>query len=205
MGQDKALLPVQGVPLLQRTCLVAQACTPWVTVITPWPERYQAIVPAGVRQLREPAAGAGQSAPRSRGPLHGFYQGLTHLQTNPKADPADWILLLACDLPHLDVSVLIQWQQQLDQVPAAAIASLSPTAKGWEPLCGFYRRRCLSSLADYLASGQRACQTWLAQETVAAYPAVPPAMLFNCNTPTDWQLTQANSDGNIKVCNNFLR
>ncbi|MBE9078132.1 molybdenum cofactor guanylyltransferase [Romeria aff. gracilis LEGE 07310] len=198
MGQDKALLPVRGMPLLPRTCRVAQTCTPRVTVITPWPERYQAVLPNGVRLLREE-----QSGPRSRGPLHGFYQGLTALQADPQADSVDWVLLLACDLPNLESSVLMRWQQQLDQVPAAAIASLFPTAKGWDPLCGFYRRRCLGSLADYLATGQRACQTWLAQETVAAYPAVPPTMLFNCNTPADWQLAQG--DRNIKVCNIFLR
>jgi molybdopterin-guanine dinucleotide biosynthesis protein A len=89
MGRDKALIPIQGVPLLRRVCEVALNCTSEVYVITPWPERYQDILPDACRVVREvPLPGETQS----QGPLVGFAQGLAQVET-------DWVLLLACDLP----------------------------------------------------------------------------------------------------------
>jgi molybdopterin-guanine dinucleotide biosynthesis protein A len=44
MGQDKALIPIQGVPLLQRVCRIAETCADRVYVVTPWPERYQHLI-----------------------------------------------------------------------------------------------------------------------------------------------------------------
>ncbi|NEP17106.1 MAG: molybdenum cofactor guanylyltransferase [Leptolyngbya sp. SIO4C1] len=172
MGQDKALLELAGESLLQRTCQVALSCTPQTFVVTPWPQRYQAAVPASVGWIQEPVA--------ARGPLIGFAQGLRAL------GQPDWVLLLACDMPYLEGRVLQHWQAQLDQIPPAAIAALPRSAKGWEPLCGFYRYAALASLERAIAHNICAFQRWLATETVAAL-AAEPRLLTNCNTPEQWQ------------------
>lgn len=174
MGQDKALLEINGVPMLQRVCSIARQCANPVYVVTPWVERYQAIVPHDCHFIRETAV----NSTESQGPLVGFAQALGQVQT-------DWVLLLACDLPQLRADVLQTWAQQLDQVDAAAIAYLPRHSKGWEALCGFYRRSSLSGLQTFVASGGRSFQRWLAQYPVTELPLTDPQMLLNCNTPDD--------------------
>ena len=183
MGQDKALLAIEGIPMLRRVCEVALACTPEVAVITPWPDRYQDIMPQGCRFIQEQPLpredfSEHQVLPPSHGPLVGFAQGLEQVQT-------EWVLLLACDLPRLDPAALQQWSQNLTQVSEEAIAYLSKQPAGWEPLCGFYRRRCLPNLQAYIAQGKRAFQGWLNEQPVAELPAPDAALFFNCNTPED--------------------
>ena len=180
MGRDKALIPIQGVPLLQLICQIAASCADKVYVVTPWQERYQQLLSPTVQFIREvPFSGetSGESFPQ--GPLIGFAQALGYVQT-------DWVLLLACDLPKLRVEVLQEWAATLDGVEdEGIIAALVHHTKGWEPLCGFYRRRCLPSLMQYINQGGRSFQEWLKQHPVQALPLPDPEMLFNCNTQDD--------------------
>lgn len=197
MGQDKALIPVNGVPMLAHVCQVALACVETVHIVTPWPERYRAIAPAACEFIQEvalqlanetsPLAPASESENISplfgHGPLVGFSQGLPHVKT-------DWVLLLACDLPRLEAKTIQSWLPLLQDVPKNAIALLSQQKKGWEPLCGFYRVSCLGSLEAYIASGQRSFQSWLNRATVSPLPNFDESILFNCNTPVDLRKVQ---------------
>ena len=180
MGRDKALIPIQGVPLLQLVCQIAASCADTVYVVTPWQERYQHLLSPTVQFIREvPLSGetSGESLPQ--GPLIGFAQVLGYVQT-------DWVLLLACDLPKLRLEVLQEWAVALDGVEdEGIIAALVHHTKGWEPLCGFYRRRCLPSLMQYINQGGRSFQEWLKQHPVQPLPLPDPEMLFNCNTQDD--------------------
>ncbi len=175
MGQDKALLPIGEVPLLQQVCQVARQCAPTVYVVTPWIERYLDLLPEGCVLIQEKNNSPSE---QPHGPLVGFAQGLAQVE-------ADWVLLLACDLPYLQSDVLLQWSGQLAEVPDGAIALLPHHPKGWEPLCGFYRQRCLPSLQTFIQGGGRSFQRWLADQTVQALPLPEDQMLFNCNTPED--------------------
>ncbi|MEH2275475.1 MAG: molybdenum cofactor guanylyltransferase [Nostoc sp.] len=179
MGQDKALIPIQGVPLLRRVCGIAQSCADTVYVVTPWPERYQDLLLPGCQFIREVPLSKESLA---HGPLVGFSQGLAEVQT-------EWVLLLACDLPRLRVEVLQDWVTRLDSVGDNAIAALADHSKGWEPLCGFYRRRCLPQLLEFINGGGRSFQQWLRQYPVEVLPLAEPEMLFNCNTPQDLALS----------------
>ncbi len=179
MGQDKALILIQGVPLLQRVCGIAQSCADVIYVVTPWPERYQDLLLPGCQFIREVPL-SGESL--AHGPLVGFAQGLAEVET-------EWVLLLACDLPRLRVDVLQDWVTRLDGVGDNAIAALAHHPKGWEPLCGFYRRRCLPQLLEFINQGGRSFQHWLQQYPVEVLPLAEPEMLFNCNTPEDLALS----------------
>lgn len=178
MGQDKALIAFQGVPLLQQVCEVALKCTAKVYVVTPWQERYQEIIPSACFVIKEVT---NLSEKQSHGPLVGFAQGLAYIET-------EWVLLLACDLPQLQVEMLQLWAKELENVPKEAIAYLSKQAKGWEPLCGFYRRECLPKLTEYINAGGRSFQGWLSQHTVQELPVSDTQIFFNCNTPADLEL-----------------
>lgn len=189
MGQDKALLPIHGIPMLQLVCGIAQSCANLVYVVTPWPERYQHLLPATCQLLQEVSlpgestdtvsSSSKATVPLPHGPLIGFAQGLAQVQT-------DWVLLLACDLPRLRVEVLQAWADELHSVGQDTLALLPRHAKGWEPLCGFYRRSCLPTLTDFIHQGGRSFQQWLRQHSIQLLPLPEDdLMLFNCNTPTD--------------------
>ena len=106
MGQDKALLNLDGTPLLRRVYdRAAQVCSQ-VYVMTSRIEQYRSILPSRSQFLRE----AFESSPQ--GPLRAFQQALTRLVQGEKIQ-AGWLLLLSCDLPFLQSSVLEQWVTQL--------------------------------------------------------------------------------------------
>ncbi|WP_416676724.1 molybdenum cofactor guanylyltransferase [Egbenema bharatensis] len=188
MGQDKALLQVGQVPMLQHVCQVAQQCTDAVYVITPWVDRYRAIVGDGIELIEEQTSSDPLFA--QHGPLVGFAQGLTHLQTvQPRSE---WVLLLACDLPYLQPEILQDWIAQLPLANADTIALLPRHPNGWwEALCGFYRCRCLESLEAFIPEGGRSFQRWLSHQSVQELSLPEPQMLFNCNTPEDVKKAEA--------------
>jgi molybdenum cofactor guanylyltransferase len=171
MGQDKALLEIQGVPLLRRITDLALAVSRKVLVVTAWPERYQAAVAPDCQFVTDRD---------SAGPLVGFAQGLTVVER-------DWVLLLSCDLPNLDQATIAGWINDLATVPAGAVAYLPQGEKGWEPLCGFYRSTCRESLRQFIDQGGRSFQRWLQTQSVAILPVVDRSVLANCNTPEDWR------------------
>lgn len=211
MGQDKALLTMpNGQPLLCRTIHIAQQLpADAVVVVTPWPSRYQSIVPPQVQLIQEQTSAAGLLSGLPirlpAGPLGGFAQGITQITS-------EWCLLLACDMPYLQSAPLQQWwawltTHNLDQPPLASLVPSSmPLASQktdqkadithWEPLCGFYHRNCLPGLIHYLQGldpqqpSQFSFQSWLKTLPIAAYKALPPRLLFNCNTPDDWAVAQ---------------
>ena len=196
MGQDKALLKLpDGQVLLGRTVGVARSLldevhkeVPWqgqsqgappdITVVTPWPERYQSVLTPPIQWVDDRQAA---------GPLAGFSQAWSKIQS-------DWCLLLACDLPKLEAQALQQWWQWLAIEAEAEAETRSPSAeaslikrsKGWEPLCGYYHRSCVPSLTKHLSAGHRDFQSWLQTLNIAPYSAMPAEMLFNCNRPADW-------------------
>lgn len=182
MGQDKALIPIDGIPLLLRVCRVAQQCTDQVYVVTPWIERYQSLLTI---ESKHPPIQLIQESPSNpdaspQGPLIGFLQGLAQVQS-------DWVLLLACDLPNLQINTLRAWITQLPQVPDEKIALLPRHLQGWwEPLCGFYRVACRTPLEAFVQTGGRSFQHWLADQKVQVLSANS-HMLLNCNTPEDLQ------------------
>lgn len=190
MGQDKALVKIQGIPMLLRVCSVAQEVlgengppgpptlggkAPLaVYVVTAWPERYQPLTPKGCHfiQERDP-----------QGPLSGFAQGLAHIQT-------EWVLLLACDLPKIKANTLRSWAEALKDLPPSVMALISRQEKGWEPLCAFYRRASLDPLQQFLNQGGHSFQAWLSQLSVQELALTDEEMLFNCNTPEDVALAE---------------
>lgn len=175
MGRDKALIVLEGVPLLRRVCDVALNCAREVYVVTSSPDRYRDILPDSCQIIQEFPL-PGETAPQ--GPLVGFARGLVRVET-------DWVLLLACDLPQLQAEVLQRWATGLEDVAEDALALLPRNAKGWESLCGFYRRQCLPMLEEFIAQGGRSFQRWLARHPVQELPVSDTQILFNCNTPAD--------------------
>lgn len=177
MGQDKALLCFEERPLIQRVCQVAAPLTSEVYILTPRPARYQGVLSSEYHFLEESRPG--------EGPLVAFDQGLREIT-------ADWILLLACDLPLLETSVLENWVAQLKDLSDSILALVPVQNSRWEPLCGFYRQQCQASLQDFIKQGGRSFQKWLNLISVLplSLDSEQSKMLWNCNTPEEFkQLT----------------
>ena len=211
MGRDKALIPIKGVPLIRRIYEAAAPHCAGVYVISFWGDRYRAVLPKNCQfipesRLEDMQEGIPQNSqvpqfsvfshqskdvqtPYTHGPLIGFYQGLSYLRRqSTEGEAVDWILLLACDLPNLNATVIQRWSDRLAHCPESAIALLPPHgSKGWHPLCGFYHRRCLPSLERFIVQGGRSFQKWLAKEEVRSLLVDDSDLLFNCNTPIDLQ------------------
>jgi molybdopterin-guanine dinucleotide biosynthesis protein A len=172
MGTDKALVLYKNKPMLQRVYQVAASCTEQVYVLTPWKERYQNILPSDCNYILETQPG--------KGPVNGLSEGLTRIS-------ADWILLLACDLPLLDVEIIQSWINKLAQIPTSTLALVPRRADIWEPMCGFYRKEAKTELDSFLESGKRSFQELLSSIEVEILNVDGKAdlMLFNCNSPGD--------------------
>lgn len=219
MGQDKALLVYRGQSLLARTIQVASQISDDVLLVTPWPERYQEELPDSVQYVTEQVPSTQTSIESSRslestkrrsaGPLSGFACGWQQVCS-------DWCLLLACDLPYLEVLPLKRWWHWIQTQtadnwpddsrpcefaqPAASLVRINNASKHkhsedqmyWQPLCGYYHRSCLVKL-EQREQKQRSFQRWLSTIPIAQYSDIPPRMLFNCNTPSDWRQVEADS------------
>ena len=172
MGRDKALLELDGIPLLTRTCNLGLAVSNVVYVVSS--REYLGVIPEACDRINDRVL---------EGPLCAFAEALNQVEiTN------NWILLLSCDLPYLNEVTLNQWIEQLNQVPQTAIAYLAKNQSGFfEVLCGFYRIECKSSLIEYVNQGGRSFQGWLRSQTVEELIWDDRRMFFNCNTPEDWQ------------------
>lgn len=182
MGQDKALILWDGKPLLQRVCEVARDCTEQVAILTRWPERYQSMLTS------EALSGASvqflQESEHKLGPLGAFAEGLSQIE-------AEWVLLLACDLPLLESAIVQRWASQLPTLPPDILALLPRQGELWHPMCGFYRSEALPQLQQFLTHGGRSFQNWLSQISVRSLKVGQPEfrMLRNFNTPEDLHAT----------------
>ncbi|MGD1700091.1 molybdenum cofactor guanylyltransferase [Dapis sp. BLCC M229] len=171
MGKDKALIPWEKIPMLKRVYQVANKCTEKVYIMTPWPEKYQPILPTECEWLTEL---------KTEGPLVAFAQGLAQINS-------DWILLLGCDLPLLNSDIIQTWVTKLNQLSPEILALVPQKYQGWEPLCGFYRQQIKIELEKTIDQGENSFQELLAQIPVQplSIDSEIAKMLFNCNTPSD--------------------
>jgi molybdenum cofactor guanylyltransferase len=178
MGQDKALLEFQGKPLLTRISQMALSLTDQVYLVTSRGEKYQHILPFSCQIVQE-----NNNFP---GALVAFYQALK--QINPERK---WVLLLACDLPYINQETIQKWIDQLDNIPSETIAFLPRQEERWQCLSGFYRSSCLPLLEAFIQEGGNSFQKWLNSASVAEIYLDDPEVVFNCNTPEDWQKIQS--------------
>ena len=198
MGSDKALLEINGETLLFKTCRTALEVADAIYVVVRSQSQYEmAIANFPSRNTTKNISMILDQ--QFDGALVGFWQGMQQI-----CEPTDWILLLACDLPNLHSDILQIWASHLADLPESAIAYLprykndnsnkdpsDDLRKQWEPLCGFYRWSCRDLLTEFVIRGERSFQKWLGNLEVVEIENVSLSMLFNCNTPKDFDSVQS--------------
>jgi molybdopterin-guanine dinucleotide biosynthesis protein A len=195
MGSDKALLEINGETLLSKTCRTALEVADAIYVVVRSQSQYEMAIANFLSKNQSTTNLFKVIDQQFDGALVGFWQGLQAI-----IEPTDWILLLACDLPNLQSDIMQIWANHLADLPESAIAYLprhvnknpnEDSRKEWEPLCGFYRWSCQDSLMEFINQGGRSFQKWLENLEVIEIENVPASMLFNCNTPEDFDSVQS--------------
>jgi molybdopterin-guanine dinucleotide biosynthesis protein A len=165
MGRDKALLPMEGTSLVERTARLVRAAAGGVTLIGA-PERYAALGLPVVADLVP-----------NIGPLGGLHTALTITR-------AEWNLVVACDMPGLTEEFL---RGLLAAARATGAVCLVPeTMAGMHPLCAVYQRRAEAAVASAIAHKRFKMHDLLKTLGAAAWPVADASLLENVNTPVEW-------------------
>ena len=166
MGRDKSLLPVDGVPLLQRLVSHLKDSFPAVLVVTGRADAYPFLDVPVLADLR-----AGE------GPMMGILTGLRSART-------DASFVVACDIPEVDLD-LVEALLRLSEGVDAAV----PRFPGdlWEPLFAVYRQSMIPHLERALARGERKVIEAYADAQVHTLALAGPWRLPNLNHPADWE------------------
>ncbi len=183
MGSDKALLELNGVPLLLRAARLLQPLAASVTVIGD-SARYAslglAVVPDDVPDL---------------GPLGGIATALCISRT-------PWNLVIGCDLPYLTAAWL---EFLISRAQASRADVLLPEGpRGPEPLCAVYHARCAPLISAALERGVRKVTDGLAGLVIETVPQEEwkafdsDGCLFkNMNSPADYEWARARMKGKL--------
>jgi len=178
MGQDKALMPFLGRPLIQRIL-----------------ERISPIADEVLLSTNRPADYAFLDLPlypdlqTGHGALGGLYTVL-------KAAKHPFVAAVACDMPFANPD-LFKYELRLLSESGADVV-IPSTPEGLEPLHAVYRSEtCLPVIKSALDAGKLKLVGWLPEATVRIVPPEqtarfdPQGLAFwNLNTPEDFRLAE---------------
>lgn len=165
MGRTKALIEVDGRAMADRVLDAARALGADPVVILGGDPVELAVVNAPVIADRYPG----------EGPLAGVLGALHHFE-----DVADRVLVLPCDLAHVDAATLLplvdaEVGDGVSQVWVAATDRL-------EPMCAIWSVQALDQIQERFDAGERALHEMIGELPHVAV-TVDPAGLVNINTP----------------------
>ena len=170
MGQDKAMLKLNGQPLAERIIQTLQTCFDHLLLVGDQPERFSAY---GLPVVADRYPGSS---------LGGLYTGLYAAAT-------ERIFVASCDLPFPNQSLI-----RLICAEAGAYDAVVPvTQQGREPLFALYRKSALPAMQTALDSGnyritdllQRLQVKEIDQEQIRKIDPAGQA-LRNINTPDEY-------------------
>lgn len=180
-GSDKALAEVGGITLLDRAISTLREVCDDVVVVSSNPEH------DGWGRVRIPDLREGE------GPLAGVEAALRHAERTGAAR----VMVLACDLPEVEVRSVRLLVEASDDVPAVALERAGPP--GFEPLCAVYWTSCVHETSRLLDAGIRGAHRLL--ETVdGAVVGRSGPVLTNVNTEDDLGRVERAAAGPTVVC-----
>jgi len=171
MGSDKALLELEGKPLITRAVELPLKLTSDVRIVGD-PEKYVVYAPV----VRDIFAG--------HGPLGGIHAALL-------ASKSDMNLIMAVDLPFLEARFL---QYLIARAAASgAIVTVAKCGNYFQPLCAVYRKDFAKIAEQALAAGRNKIDALFGEVSLCAIPErdlreqnFEPSMFRNLNTQADW-------------------
>lgn len=172
MGSNKALVPVDGTPQIEKIYRTVARLFRKVILVTNTPEEY-AFLPCPMVADRYPGAG----------PMAGLHAGLM-------ASSENRIFMTACDTPFLNPDVI----RVICAVDGAYDAVVPLSASGKEPLQALYGRSCLAFVEQALEQGDgkllnlldRVRTRLITPEELASIPGAD-LSFCNMNTPEEYK------------------
>jgi molybdopterin-guanine dinucleotide biosynthesis protein A len=174
MGEDKALKPFLGRPLIQRVVDRLSPIADELIVTTNRPEEYAFL---GIRLIPDLKPG--------RGALGGLYTAVASAST-------PFVAVVACDMPFASAPLLEAANQLMVQEEADVV--IPKSEHGYEPLHAVYRRAtCLPAIEAAIEADQWKVIAWFPQvrvrvltpEEIRQYD--PDGLAFwNVNTPDEF-------------------
>ncbi|HEU4403274.1 MAG TPA: molybdenum cofactor guanylyltransferase [Candidatus Polarisedimenticolia bacterium] len=178
MGRDKALLPLGGATLLERSVALVRAAGGEALVVAPPRPGYAA---AGAPVIDDTAEGGGVT-----GPLGALRHGL-------RLEGAERVVVVACDLPLLPAELL-----RLLAAEAQRYDAVVPRAGGeLQVLAAAYTPACLPAIEAHLLSGRRSVHGFLERvrvrilEETDLSPFGGAGIFLNVNSPEDLRRAEA--------------
>jgi molybdopterin-guanine dinucleotide biosynthesis protein A len=166
MGRDKALLPSHGRTLAELVAgIVSAAAGPTALV-------------GGARRIASAEFAFIPDLYPGEGPLGGI---LTALESST----ADWNLIVACDMPGLQVDFLRSLLDAAGHCEADALVPVGPNGR-LEPLCAVYHRNSRQGLSTAFARGVRKIAAALEEVRRVTWTVSEVSCFQNVNTPEDW-------------------
>ena len=166
MGRDKARLPYRNGLLVEHIGAEVEKATGCVCLVGA-PERYRDLP---FRAIPDVYVGAGPAA--------GIHAALA-------ASPAEWNLIVACDLPALEAAFLLGLLEQAERAGAPGLMPVSPDGRR-QPLCAVYHRTCLAGFEQALREGCFKLHAIVAELGLHAWSVAEARWFRNMNTPEDW-------------------
>ena len=164
MGRDKARLPFRGMLLIEAVAREVEKAAGSAVLVG-----YRDPVP-GLLSIPDLHPG--------EGPLGGILTVLHH-------SPAEWNLVVACDMPEASAGFLNLLLDKAASSGAAALVPAGPSGMA-EPLCAVYHRSCRAAFDQVFDQGRRKVTEALAAVATIRL-SVPETLYFqNVNTPDDW-------------------
>jgi molybdopterin-guanine dinucleotide biosynthesis protein A len=168
MGQDKALLPIDGMTLVQRVAAAVGRAAESVTVVGD-PKKYSGLGYPVIPDLR-----------LGMGPLAGMETALKHTFS-------EWNLIAACDLAALPAEMLqavcfhaVTLGDEID-----AVVPRGPDGRV-QPLGAVYRKRCVETFSRALDQGALKVRDAVSSLRVEFFPFAAVEVFQNLNTPEAW-------------------
>ncbi len=173
MGQDKALLPFLGQPLIERLLKRISGLADEILVTTNNPGAFQFL---GVPLYPDLVL--------DRGALGGLYTAL-------RAASHPVVGIVACDMPFLNPDLLAFEREKLIETKADIV--IPETSSGLEPFHAVYRRStCLEPVKSALDAGKWRVDAWFYQMKLLALTSEEMRLydphlvsFWNVNTPED--------------------
>lgn len=174
MGENKALKPFLGRPLIERVIERLRPSADELMITTNEPEAYGFLGLPVCADIRP-----------GRGPLGGLYTALSSARYATVA-------VVACDMPFASTPLLVAGAGLLQQEAADVV--IAESAEGFEPLHAVYRREtCVPAIESAMDDGQWRMISWFQQVKVRKFTASelarydPDGLAFwNVNTPEEF-------------------
>lgn len=175
MGQNKALLPLGGVRLIERVVGVLQQVFSSLLLVTNSPEVFADL---GLPMVQDVYPG--------KGSLGGIYSAIYHA-------PTPYCFVVACDMPFLHTGVIRFLLEHL-----GAYDVVMPVVRGeMQPLHAIYSKACLAPIARRLEANRLKIVEFLPEVRVCTVPehalrALDPELrtFQNLNTPEEYAAAQ---------------